>query len=133
MIIDAYERRIVGWRVSRTAHTGFVLDALEPALNEKRPLHRGGLVHHSDRGGQHVSIHNAERLAQAGIEPSVGSVGDSYDTALAESLNGRDKAEVTSRRGPRRVLEAMVVSRCCAPAVPPSRRTTPLSAAISTL
>ena len=82
-IIDAYARRIVGWRVSRTAQTGFVLDALEQALHERRPLHRGGLVHHSDRGSQYVSIHYTERLAQAGIEPSVGSVGDSYDNALA--------------------------------------------------
>jgi putative transposase len=82
-IIDAYARRIVGWRVSRTAHTGFVLDALEQALHERHPMHRTGLVHHSDRGSQYVSIHYTERLAQAGIEPSVGSVGDSYDNALA--------------------------------------------------
>jgi transposase InsO family protein len=106
-IIDAYARRIVGWRVSRTAHTGFVLDALEQALHERRPLHRGGLVHHSDRGSQYVSIHYTERLAQAGIEPSVGSVGDSYDNALAESINGLYKAEVIHRRGPWRSLEAV--------------------------
>jgi transposase InsO family protein len=106
-IIDAYARRIVGWRVSRTAHTGFVLDALEQALCERRPLHRGGLVHHSDRGSQYVSIHYTERLAQAGIEPSVGSVGDSYDNALAESINGLYKAEVIHRRGPWRSLEAV--------------------------
>ena len=78
-IIDAYARRIVGWRVSRTAQTGFVLDALEQAQHERRPLHRGGLVHHSDRNSQYVSIHYTERLAQAGIEPSVGSVGVGYD------------------------------------------------------
>ena len=78
-VIDAYARRIVGWRVSRTAHAGFVLDALEQALHERRPVHRGGLVHHSDRGSQYVSIRYTERLAEAGIEPSVGSVGDSYD------------------------------------------------------
>jgi putative transposase len=106
-IIDAYARRIVGWRVSRTAHTGFVLDALEQALHERRPLHSGGLVHHSDRGSQYVSIHYTERLAQAGIEPSVGSVGDSYDNALAESINGLYKAEVIHRRGPWRSLEAV--------------------------
>jgi transposase InsO family protein len=106
-IIDAYARRIVGWRVSRTAQTGFVLDALEQALHERRPLHRGGLVHHSDRGSQYVSIHYTERLAQAGIEPSVGSVGDSYDNALAESINGLYKAEVIHRRGPWSSLEAV--------------------------
>src|SRR5690606_14654134 len=67
-VIDAYARRIVGWRVSRTAHAGFVLDALEQALHERRPVHRGGLVHHSDRGSQYVSIRYTERLAEAGIE-----------------------------------------------------------------
>jgi putative transposase len=78
-VIDTYARRIVGWRVSRTAHTSFVLDALEQALHERRPIYRAGLVHHSDRGSQYVSIKYTERLAEAGIEPSVGSVGDSYD------------------------------------------------------
>jgi len=76
-VIDAYARRIVGWRASRTAHASFVLDALEQALHDRRPVHRGGLVHHSDRGSQYVSIKYTERLAEAGIEPSVGSVGDS--------------------------------------------------------
>ena len=75
-VIDAYARRIVGWRASRTAHAGFVLDALEQALHDRRPVHRGGLVHHSDRGSQYVSIKYTERLAEAGVEPSVGSVGD---------------------------------------------------------
>ena len=84
-VIDAYARRIIGWRVSRTAHASFVLDALEQALHERRPTQRGGLVHHSDRGSQYVSIRYTERLAEAGIEPSVGSVGDSYDNALAET------------------------------------------------
>src|SRR5262245_22828928 len=93
-VIDAYARRIVGWRVSRQAHASFVLDALEQALHERRPAHRGGLVHHSDRGSQYVSIKYTERLAQVGIEPSVGSVGDSYDNALAETINGLYKAEV---------------------------------------
>lgn len=102
-----YARRIVGWRVSRTAHASFVLDALEQALHERRPAHRGGLVHHSDRGSQYVSIRYSERLAEAGIEPSVGSVGDSYDNALAETINGLYKAEVIHRRGPWRSFEAV--------------------------
>jgi putative transposase len=106
-VIDAYARRIVGWRVSRSAHAGFVLDALEQALHERRPVHRGGLVHHSDRGSQYVSIKYTERLAEAGIEPSVGSVGDSYDNALAETINGLYKAEVIHRRGPWRSFEAV--------------------------
>ncbi|MDN2580954.1 IS3 family transposase [Aquibium sp. ELW1220] len=106
-VIDAYARRIVGWRVSRTAHASFVLDALEQALHERRPIHRGGLVHHSDRGSQYVSIRYTERLAEPGIEPSVGSVGDSYDNALAETINGLYKAEVIDRRGPWRSFEAV--------------------------
>lgn len=106
-VIDAYARRIVGWRVSRTAHASFVLDALEQALHEQRPVHRGGLEHHSDRSSQYVSIRYTERLAEAGIEPSVGSVGDSYDNALAETINGLYKAEVIHRRGPWRSFEAV--------------------------
>lgn len=106
-VIDAFARRIVGWRVSRTAHATFVLDALEQALHDRRPLHGGGLVHHSDRGVQYVSIRYSERLAEAGIEPSVGSVGDSYDNALAETINGLYKAEVIHRRGPWRNVEAV--------------------------
>ncbi|UPJ26371.1 IS3 family transposase [Bradyrhizobium sp. CW1] len=106
-VIDAYARRIVGWRASRTAHAGFVLDALEQALHDRRPVHRGGLVHHSDRGSQYVSIKYTERLAEAGVEPSVGSVGDSYDNALAETINGLYKAEVIHRRGPWRSFEAV--------------------------
>ncbi|MDR6306216.1 transposase InsO family protein [Nitrobacter vulgaris] len=105
-VIDAYARRIVGWRVSRTAHASFVLDALEQALHERRPA-RGGLVHHSDRGSQYVSIRYTERLTEAGVEPSVGSVGDSYDNALAETINGLYKAEVIHRRGPWRSFEAV--------------------------
>ena len=88
-VIDAYARRIVGWRVSRTAHASFVLDALEQALHERRPRHRGGLVHHSDRGSQYVSIKYTERLAEAGIEPSVGSVGDSYDNCPSSEVLGQ--------------------------------------------
>ena len=106
-VIDAYARRIVGWRASRRAHADFVLDALEQALHDRRPASRGGLVHHSDRGAQYVSIKYTERLAEAGIEPSVGSVGNSYDNALAETINGLYKAEVIHRRGPWRNFEAI--------------------------
>jgi transposase InsO family protein len=106
-VIDAFARRIVGWRASRTAHASFVLDALEQALFERRPVRDGGLVHHSDRGVQYVSIKYTERLAEAGVEPSVGSVGDSYDNALAETINGLYKAEVIWRRGPWRNFEAV--------------------------
>ncbi|MBP2308555.1 transposase InsO family protein [Azospirillum melinis] len=83
-VIDTFARRIVGWRVSRTAHTGFVLDALEQALHDRRPAKGSGLIHHSDRGSQYVAIKYTERLTDAGVEPSVGSVGDSYDNALRE-------------------------------------------------
>ena len=106
-VIDAFARRIVGWRASRTAHAGFVLDALDQALHDRRPVHCGGLVHHSDCGSQYVSIRYSERLAEAGIEPSVGSVGDSYDNALAETINGLYKAKVIHRRGPWRNFEAV--------------------------
>ncbi len=106
-IIDTFARRIVGWRVSRTAHAGFVLDALEQALHDRRPVQGTGLVHHSDRGVQYVSIRHTERLAEAGIETSVGSVGDSYDNALAESVIGLFKTEVIRRRGPWRSLEGV--------------------------
>jgi len=106
-VIDAFARRIVGWRVSRTAHATFVPDALEQALHDRRPVHGGGLVHHSDRGVQYVSIGYSERLAEAGIEPSAGSVGDSYDNALAETIDGLYKAEVIHRRGPCRSFEAV--------------------------
>jgi len=106
-VIDAFARRIVGWRVSRSQHAGFVLDALEQALTARRPFAGQGLVHHSDRGSQYVSIRYTERLAEAGIEPSVGSVGDSFDNALAETINGLYKAEVIWRRGPWRSFEAV--------------------------
>lgn len=105
-VIDVFARRIVGWRVSRTAQTIFVLDALEQALHDRRPA-RGRLTCHSDKGSQYVSIRYTERLLQAGIEPSVGSVGDSYDNALAESVIGLFKTEVIHRRGPWRSLEAV--------------------------
>jgi transposase InsO family protein len=106
-VIDAYARRIVGWRVSRIAKVSFVLDALEQALHDRRPWQGKGLIHHSDRGVQYVSIKYTERLAEAGIEPSVGSVGDSYDNALAETVNGLYKTEVIHRRGPWRSIEAV--------------------------
>ena len=97
----------VGWRVRRTAHAGFVLDALEQALHERKPMSGGQLIHHSDLGSQYVSIKYTERLAAAGIEPSVGSVGDSYDHALAETIHGLYQAEVIHRRGPWRSFEAV--------------------------
>ena len=106
-VIDAFARRIVGWRVSRTAHASFVLDALEQAIHARKPARGSGLVHHSDRGVQYLSIKYSERLAEAGIDPSVGSVGDSYDNALAETINGLYKAEVIHRRGPWRSFEAV--------------------------
>jgi putative transposase len=106
-VIDVFARRIVGWRVSRSARADFVLDALEQALYDRRPLRQGGLVHHSDRGVQYLSIRYSERLLDAGIEPSVGSVGDSYDNALAETINGLFKAEVIHQRGPWRSAEAV--------------------------
>ena len=106
-VVDAFARRIVGWRVSRSAQAGFVLDALEQALHERRPAQGGGLVHHSDRGVQYLALRYTDRLAEAGVEPSVGSVGDSYDNALAETINGLFKAEVIHRRGPWRSLEAV--------------------------
>jgi transposase InsO family protein len=105
-VIDVYARRIVGWRASRTASAGFVLDALEQALHARRPV-EGGLIHHSDRGVQYISIKYSERLAKAGIEPSVGSVGDSYDNALAETVIGLFKTEVIHRRGPWRSFDAV--------------------------
>src|SRR5215831_10088457 len=106
-VIDAYARRIVGWRVSRSAHAGFVLDALEQAIHDRKPVSGGAIVHHSDRGVQYLSIKYTERLAEAGLVPSVGSVGDSYDNALAETIIGLYKAEVIHRRGPWRTLQAV--------------------------
>lgn len=106
-VIDAFARRIVGWRVTQTLRTDLVLDALEQALYD-RPLGPApALVHHSDRGVQYLSIRYSERLAAAGIEPSVGSRGDSYDNALAESVIGLYKTEVINRRAPWRHVEAV--------------------------
>jgi len=106
-VIDAYARRIVGWRVSNTLRSDLALDALEQALYERAPREDQGLIHHSDRGSQYLSIRYTERLKQAGLEPSVGSVGDSYDNALAESIIGLYKTEVIRRRGPWRDIEAV--------------------------
>jgi len=97
-VLDVFARRLVGWRVSSSARTDFVLDALEQALCARRPASTEALIHHSDRGAQYVSIRYTQRLAEAGIEPSVGSVGDSYDNALAETIHGLYKAEVIHRR-----------------------------------
>jgi transposase InsO family protein len=106
-VIDVFARRIVGWRVSSSMQTDFVLDALEQALYARRAERDGELVHHSDRGSQYVSIRYSERLAEAGIEPSVGSTGDSYDNALAETINGLFKAEIIHRRGPWKTRETV--------------------------
>lgn len=105
-VVDVFARYIVGWRVSRSMQTEFVLDALEQALWARQP-ERNALIHHSDRGSQYVSIRYSERLAEAGIEPSVGSRGDSYDNALAETINGLYKAEVIHRRAPWKSVEAV--------------------------
>lgn len=94
-IIDVFARCIVGWRVSRSLHTDLVLDALEQALWARRETN--GLIHHSDHGSQYLSIRYTERLAEANIEASVGSVGDSYDNALAETINGLYKTEEIGR------------------------------------
>ena len=104
-VIDAYARRIVGWRVSSSLRSDLALDALEQAISERQDDAAEALVHHSDRGVQYLSIRYTERLAEAGIEPSVGSRGDSYDNALAESVIGLFKTEVIRRRGPWRSLE----------------------------
>ncbi len=106
-VVDVFSRRIVGWRQSSSMHTEFVLDALEQALYDRQPSEADGLVHHSDRGAQYLSIRYSERLAEAGIEPSVGSKGDSYDNALAETINGLYKAEVIHRRGPWKTKQAV--------------------------
>ena len=109
-VIDAYARRIVGWRVSKSAEASFVLDALEQAIHARRPASGSGLIHHSDRGSQYLSIRYTERLGDAGIAPSVGSVGDSYDNALAETVIGLFKTEVIRRRGPWRSCEAVEIA-----------------------
>jgi putative transposase len=104
-VIDVFSRAIVGWRASRSRRTDLALDALEQAIYMRGKF--DGLIHHSDRGKQYLSIRYTERLADEGIEPSVGSVGDSYDNALAESIIGLFKTEVIERRGPWRSFEAV--------------------------
>lgn len=102
-VTDVFARRIVGWRVSRSMRTDLVLDALEQALWSRRGAE--GTIHHSDRGSQYLSICYTERLAEAGLVSSVGSVGDSYDNALAETINGLYKTEVIHKRGPWRTVD----------------------------
>jgi putative transposase len=108
-IVDVFSRFIVGWRVSRNMKTDFVLDALEQALCARQPdtSDKSGLIHHSDKGSQYVSIRYSERLSQAGIEPSVGSTGDSYDNALAETIHGLYKTELVRKKGPWKTIEAL--------------------------
>lgn len=103
-VIDVFARKIVGWRVSTAMTTSFVMDALNQAICQRRPARGGGLIHHSDRGSQYLSIRYTDRLAEAGIDTSVGSVGDSYDNALAESVIGLFKTEVINLLGPWRSL-----------------------------
>jgi len=107
---DAFSRRIVGWRVSNSLRSEIALDALEQAVYERADDRPDRLVHHSDRGVQYLSIRYTERLAEAGIEPSVGSKGDSYDNALAESVIGLFKTEVVRQRGPWRGLEDVEIA-----------------------
>jgi transposase InsO family protein len=109
-VVDVFARRIVGWRVSRSMTTDFVLDALEQALYARQPTASDGLIAHSDRGSQYLSIRYTERLAEAGIEPSVGSRGDSYDNALAETMNGLYKTELIHRRAPWKTREAVEIA-----------------------
>ncbi|CAG9241871.1 transposase [Burkholderia diffusa] len=106
-VIDVFARRIVGWRVSSSMTTDLVLDALEQALYARQPGDDGTLIHHSDRGAQYVSIRYSERLAEASIEPSVGSRGDSYDNALAETINGLYKTEPIHRRASWKTRESV--------------------------
>ena len=106
-VIDVFSRRIVGWRVSASLHTDVVLDALAQAVCGRGAATLAGLVHHSDRGTQYVSMRYPDRLADAGIAPSVGSRGASFDNALAESVLGLFKTEVIRRLAPWRSLEAV--------------------------
>lgn len=104
-VVDVFSRRIVGWRVAASLHAELALDALEMAIWSRRSEDLSGLVHHSDRGGQYLSIRYTERVAETGAVRSVGSRGDSYDNALAETVNGLYKTELIRRRGPWRSLE----------------------------
>ena len=107
LVIDVFSRRIVGWRVSSSLRTDFVLDALDQAIYERCGDDIGDLIHHSDRGSQYLAMRYTDRLIEAGIEPSVGSRGDAYDNALAESVIGLFKTEVIRLKGPWRHLEAV--------------------------
>ena len=104
-VIDVFARRIVGWQISNSLRSDLALDALEQAISERLGEEGERLVHHSDRGVQYLSIRYTERLALAGIEPSVGSRGDSYDNALAETIIGLYKTELVYPRGPWAKLE----------------------------
>jgi transposase InsO family protein len=104
-VIDVFARYIVGWRISRSLQTDLVLDALEQALWSRKRRETEGLIHHSDRGSQYLSIRYSDRLEEANILPSVGSVGDSYDNAMAETINGLYKTEVIRHRGPWKQIE----------------------------
>lgn len=104
-VVDVFARYIVGWKVSYSMRTDFVLDALEQALHARKPTPEDGLIHHSDKGVQYLAIRYSARLVEAGVKASTGSVGDSYDNALAETINGLYKAEVIRRRSSWRNLE----------------------------
>ena len=104
-VVDVCSRFVVGWQASRSLRTDLALDALEMALWSRRTGDLAGLIHHSDRGSQYLAIRYTERLAEAGAVPSVGSRGDSYDNALAESFNGLYKTELIRHAGPWRGLE----------------------------
>ena len=124
-VVDVFARRIVGWRVSRAMTTDFVLDALEQALYARQPAGDDALIHHSDRGSQYLSIRYTERLAEAGVAPSVGSKGDSYDNALAETINGLYKAELIHRRAPWKTRESVELATLERPAAAPSPSSLP--------
>jgi putative transposase len=104
-VIDTFANHIVGWWVSGSTKTDFVPDALEQALHDRRPVQKAGFFHHSERGRQYLSTCYIERLAEAGIEPSVGSVGDLYGNALAEPINGLFKTKLVHRQGPWRNMQ----------------------------
>ena len=121
-VIDVFSRRIVGWRVASSLRSDLALDALEQALYDRVRVPAAPLVHHSDRGGQYLAIRYTERLAEAGIERSVGRVGDSYDNALAETVIGLFKTEEIRRRGPWKGLEESSSRRSSTPTHHPSGR-----------
>jgi len=106
-VIDTFADRIVGWKLSTSQTTDFVLDALEQALHDRKVPIDDALVHHSDRGSQYVSVAYTDRLSDAGIKPSVGTVGDSYDNALAETINRLYKTELVHNLGPWKNVQAL--------------------------